>query len=54
MVSSPGKIASSADDAMENTRMEITMTTRRKLVPHRGCSRVILRTFSTVRGSLAS
>ena len=47
-------IALSAEEAMENTKMEITITTSRKLVPQRGCSRVWARTFSTVSGSFAS
>ena len=34
----------------ENTRMEIIMTTKRKLVPHLGCWRGCGRTFSTVSG----
>ena len=47
-------VASSAEEAMEKTRMEMTITTSRKLVPQRGWSRVCLRTFSTVRGKRAS
>ena len=33
--------------------METIITTNRKLVPQRGCRRVILRAFSTVRGELS-
>ena len=35
-------------------RMDKITTTNRKLVPQRGCSRVICRAFSTVSGSFAS
>ena len=40
MASRAGNTASSAEEAMLNTRMEITITTSRKLVPQRGWSRV--------------
>ena len=50
----PAVIGRSSGVAREKTRMETIITTKRKLVPQRGCRRVILRAFSTVRGSLAS
>ena len=38
--SNPGNMASSREDAMEKIKMDSTITTSRKLVPHLGWSRV--------------
>ena len=42
------------EENTENTRIDTIITTNKKLVPQRGCSRVMGRTFSTVSGSFAS
>lgn len=43
----PAVSGRSSGVAREKTRMETIITTNRKLVPQRGCRRVILRAFST-------